>query len=137
MRRTVAAMAIVLILVSLGVGYVVGRSGGGDTGDSISSRLANLVSPAPSARQSTPDPGTPGAGTPPVVIPAMATTPEPAIGPGLPIVTPVPGTPVPATLVLASAATPTGSSIASTPAVQAVLSDLGGTSDTGRKRRRP
>lgn len=39
MKRTIAVVAVLCIVASLGLGYVVGRSAGGDTGDSISSRL--------------------------------------------------------------------------------------------------
>lgn len=39
MKRTIATVAVLCIVASLGLGYVVGRSAGGDTGDSISSRL--------------------------------------------------------------------------------------------------
>ncbi len=46
MKRTIAAVAVLLIVASVGIGYVVGRSGGGGTGDSISSRLGGLQPPS-------------------------------------------------------------------------------------------
>lgn len=88
MKRTIAVMATVLIVASLGVGYVVGRSGGGDTGDSISSRLGNLISPAPSAQRFSPASGTPAGGTA-----ASAAVPDPPPPLGTPNAGPAPATP--------------------------------------------
>lgn len=116
MKRSITAMAIVLIIASLGVGYVVGRSGGGDTGDSISSRLGELTSAAPSAHRSasplgtpalgTPVPGTPALGTPVPGTPTGVATPEQAVVSGTPIAAPALTTPVTATTPLPAGATP-------------------------------
>lgn len=79
MKRTVAGVAVLCLVISIGLGYVVGRSAGGDTGDSITSRL-NLAAPAigtgptgavdsgtaatPSSIAATPIPATPPPATP-------------------------------------------------------------------------
>ena len=126
MKRTIAAMATVLMVASLGVGYVVGRAGGGDTGDSISSRLSSLISPASSAQRSTPAAGTP-------VGPA---TPDPDGGSGTPAVTLVLSTPAvtagtpdgdgatPATPVVSSSSPALGTPTASTPVAHSLVPEL-------------
>ena len=133
MKRTIAVVAALCIVASVGLGYVVGRSAGGDTGDSISSRLSTAATPAmePSSRTvpdgvaatapatpavsldqgtptaaGTPETGTPETGTPAAVTPI---TPQPA--------TPEPASPVatPPAVAMPALATPQSSPIVAPP----------------------
>ena len=84
MKRTIAAVAVLLIVASVGIGYVVGRSGGGDTGDSISSRLGSLP---PSFGSGTPIGESPVSLTDPVVrtTPVISATASAAGTPATPV----------------------------------------------------
>lgn len=138
MKRTTVAVAVVLVVTSVGLGFVVGRSGGGDTGNSISSRLSiSTTTPTdPSADSGTPHAANPAstAGLASPVVPAPSTTGVVSVDAS-----------IPASSVLATPATPlmlapplsgtpeSATAVAMTPATS--VSDVAtpaGASDTAR-----
>lgn len=83
MKRTVAVVSVLCLVVSLGLGYVVGRSAGGDSGDSISSRLRQASPPSGTGTPAPPPTGreAPAGSTftgAPVPATPLASTPGPA-----------------------------------------------------------